>query len=38
MRLEQGKTLNPKSDIFSAGAILHVLLAGKYLFEGSTPK
>jgi serine/threonine protein kinase len=36
--LKKGEKLTPKSDIFSAGVVLHVLLAGRYLFEGKTPK
>lgn len=31
-----GGKVTPKSDIFSAGVILHVLLTGKYLFEGKS--
>lgn len=38
LNLKKGQTITPKSDIFSAGAILHVLLTGKYLFDGKTPK
>jgi serine/threonine protein kinase len=36
--LKKGQTITPKNDIFSAGAIFHVLLTGKYLFDGKTPK
>lgn len=32
LSLKQGGKVTPKSDIFSAGVILHVLLTGKYLF------
>jgi serine/threonine protein kinase len=30
--------LTPKSDIFSAGVVFHVLLTGRYLFQGKSPK
>jgi serine/threonine protein kinase len=36
--LKKGQTITPKNDIFSAGAIFQVLLTGKYLFDGKTPK
>ena len=31
---EKDEKLSPKSDVFSAGSILHVMLTGKFLFEG----
>lgn len=32
LALKKGERISSKSDIFSAGAVLHVLLTGKYLF------
>ena len=34
---KEGK-ITSKSDIFSAGVVFHVLLMGRYLFNGSDPK
>lgn len=36
LTVTRGGKVTPKSDIFSAGVILHVLLTGKYLFQGKT--
>ena len=35
LALKEGEKLTPSSDIFSVGVILHVLLMGRYLFEGT---
>lgn len=34
LALTKGKKIETVSDIFSVGALLHVFLTGKYLFEG----
>jgi len=34
LKLQRNMKLTPKSDIFSVGVILHVLLLGRYLFDG----
>ena len=36
--LVEGDFLAPVSDVFSAGVILHILMTGRYLFEGKSPK
>ncbi len=36
VNLKRGQKLTPKSDIFSAGVILHILLTKRYLFSGKS--
>ena len=36
--LKRGEKITSKSDVFSAGVLLHVLLTKRYLFEGKTSK
>lgn len=38
VRCEQGEKLAPNSDVFSAGVVFHILLMGRYLFEGKDPR
>ena len=35
---EKTDKLTPKSDVFSAGVLLHILLTGKFAFEGEEAK
>lgn len=38
IRANRGDKITPKSDVFSAGVVFHVLLMGRYLFTGKDPK
>lgn len=38
LALVRGQKLSCKSDVFSAGVVMHVLMTGRYLFEGRSPK
>lgn len=38
LALTRGQKLSSKSDIFSAGVVMHVLMTGRYLFEGKSAK
>ncbi len=35
---DKGAVVSSKSDVFSAGVVFHVLLMGRYLFEGKDPQ
>lgn len=35
---EKGMIVSSKSDVFSAGVVFHVLLMGRYLFDGKDPQ
>jgi serine/threonine protein kinase len=38
IKSENGSRITTKSDVFSAGVVLHVLLTGRYLFNGKDPR
>ena len=38
LALTSGQKLSSKSDIFSAGVVMHVLMTGRYLFVGKSAK